>query len=282
MAAFNKALSGKVALITGGGSGIGAATAQRFAVDGAKVIVNDINEASLKQVVNSLPKATARACPGDVSNVSDVERMIETALAFGGKLDILVNSAGIDPPSKEKDIHKALELWHKICEVNLTGPFLTMQLAVPLMIKNGGGAVINISSLSGLRYMARRPAYHASKGGLIALTQQAAVEYGPAKVRCNVICPGPVRTPLFENNTRPLAKMLGKDVEWIYKKFTSLSPLRRMGTPEEIASICSFLASDDASLLTGAVLVADGGASLVDVNGAAMSTISIKPPKKRP
>jgi meso-butanediol dehydrogenase/(S,S)-butanediol dehydrogenase/diacetyl reductase len=280
MVAAKNALSGKVALITGGGSGIGAATARRLVTDGAKVIVNDINESNLKRVVNSLPSGMAKACPGDVSNVNDVKRMIETALAFGGRLDILINSAGIDPPSREKDIHKALELWHKILEVNLTGPFLTMQLSIPVLIKNGGGSVINISSLSGLRYMAGRPAYHASKGGLITLTQQAAMEYGPAKVRCNVICPGPIRTPLFANNTRPLAKMLGKDVEWIYKKFTSFSPLRSIGTPEEIASICSFLASDDASLLTGAVLVADGGSSLVDVNGAAMNTISIKRPQK--
>jgi NAD(P)-dependent dehydrogenase (short-subunit alcohol dehydrogenase family) len=273
MAAADKTLAGKVAIITGAGSGIGVATARRFVADGAKVIMNDIDEKNLKQAVGSLPKGTAQACPGDVTNIQDVERMIKATINFGGKLDILVNSAGIDPPAREMDIQRALELWHKIMEVNLSGSFLTMQLAIPQMIKNGGGAVVNISSLSGLRYMAGRPAYHASKAGLIALTQQAAVEYGPAKVRCNVICPGPIRTPLFENNTRPLAKMLGKDIEWIFEKFTSFSPLRRMGNPEEIASICSFLASDDASLLTGAVLVADGGTSLIDVNGAAMSSI---------
>jgi NAD(P)-dependent dehydrogenase (short-subunit alcohol dehydrogenase family) len=271
--AQNKTLSGKVAIITGAGSGIGVATARRFVADGAKVVMNDIDKINLQQTADTLPAKSIKVCPGDVTIINDVKRMIDTALAFGGKIDILVNSAGIDPPSRETDIHKSLDLWHRIIEVNLTSPFLTMQLAIPQMIKNGGGAVVNISSLSGLRYMTGRPAYHASKAGLITLTQQAAVEYGPAKVRCNVICPGPVRTPLFENNTRPLAKMLDKDIEWIFEKFTSFSPLRRMGKPEEIASICSFLASDDASLLTGAILVADGGTSLLDANGAAMSTI---------
>jgi NAD(P)-dependent dehydrogenase (short-subunit alcohol dehydrogenase family) len=281
MASYTGKLAGKVALITGAGSGIGAATAIRFAADGAKVVINDINEASLKHVSGSLPAGMAAVCSGDVSILRDVEHMVLVALDFGGRLDILVNSAGIDPPSRETDINRALDLWHKILEVNLTGPFLTMQLAIPHMIKNGGGAVVNISSLSGMRYMSGRPAYHASKAGLIALTQQAAVEYGPAKVRCNVICPGPVRTPLFENNTRPLAEMLGRDTEWIFEKFTSFSPLRRMGEPEEIAAICSFLASDDASLVTGQIMVADGGTSIIDANGAAMSTIRPHlPPEK--
>ena len=189
-----------------------------------------------------------------------------------GSWDILVNSAGIDPPDRETDINKALELWHRILEVNLTGPFLTMKLAIPHLVEAGGGSVINISSLSGIRYMAGRAAYTSSKAGLIGLTQEAAVEHGPKKVRCNVICPGPVRTPLFENNTRPLARMLGKDPGWVFEKFTSFSPLRRMGSPEEIASICSFLAGEDSSLLTGAVLVADGGTSLVDANGLAIGS----------
>ena len=105
------------------------------------------------------------------------------------------------------------------------------------------------------------------------MSQAVAVEYGPVNVRCNVICPGAIKTPMFETNTRPLAQMLDKDPEWIFAKFTSFSPLRRIGRPEEIASICSFLASDDSSLLTGGVFVADGGTSIVDVNGAAISTL---------
>lgn len=226
MSRDKKALAGKVALITGAGSGIGAAIARRFVDDGARVMMNDVNKASLKQIYSSLPAKTASICPGDVSKLSDVKKMITATIDFGGKIDILVNSAGIDPPTRDKDINQALDTWRKVCDVNLTGPFLTMQIAIPHMLKNGSGAIVNISSLSGLRYMPGRPAYHASKAGLIALTQQAAVEYGPAKIRCNVICPGPVRTPLFENNTRPLAQMLGKDIEEIFK---NSSRFRRYG-----------------------------------------------------
>ncbi|MCJ7605597.1 MAG: SDR family oxidoreductase [Dehalococcoidales bacterium] len=280
MVSGEKKLEGKVALITGAGSGIGAATARRFVADGASVAICDINEEGLKQVAGTLPPDSVKTCTGDITELKDVERMVETALSFNGKLDILVNSAGIDPPEREPDMEKALDLWHKIIEVNLTGSFLTMKLAIPHMVKAKSGSVVNIASLSGIRYIGGRPSYTASKGGLIALTQMAAVEHGPANVRCNVICPGPVRTPLFESNTRPIAEMMGKDVEWVFEKFTSFSPMRRMGNPEEIAAICSFLASDDASLVTGNIMVADGGTSLIDANGAAMSTMFMRPPEK--
>jgi NAD(P)-dependent dehydrogenase (short-subunit alcohol dehydrogenase family) len=271
-------LKGKVALITGGGSGIGAATAKRYVEEGAKVCIADINAASLKECAAMLPAKSVKTCLGDVSDLKDVERMVETTLKFGGKIDILVNSAGIDPTDRGAKVD--VELWNKIININLTGPHLTMKTSVPHMIKSGGGSIINISSLSGIRFIAGRAAYTASKGGLIALTQAAAVEYGPSKVRCNVICPGAIKTPLFANNTNPMAKMLGQDPEWVFSKFTSFSPLRRIGLPEEIASICYFLASDDSSLMTGGVLIADGGTHLVDANGAAMSTIFTHPDTK--
>jgi len=266
-------LNGQVAIITGAGSGIGAATARRFAADGAKVVLNDINEDTLKEVAGSLPKGSVITCAGDVTKIEDVRRMIDTALTFGGRLDILVNSAGIDPPDREEDIKKALAVWHKILDVDLMGPYLTMKIAIPQMIKGEGGSVINISSLTGLRYMAGKPAYTSAKAGLIGLTQEAAVEFGPMKIRCNVICPGAIRTPLFENNTRPLAEAMGKTSEELFKRFTSFSPMRRIGEPEEIAGICSFLASEDSSLVTGNVIVADGGTALLDANGCAMSGI---------
>ena len=264
-------LNGKVALITGAGSGIGAATAKRFLADGAKVCMTDIRQDALEQTAGSLPSGSLVTCAGDVTSLKDVEHMVETTLAIGDKIDILVNSAGIDPPGSVVDADTSL--WHRIHEVNLTGPYLTMKTAIPHMIKAGGGSIVNISSLSGLRYIAGRAAYSSSKGGLISLSQAVAVEYGPVNIRCNVICPGAIRTPMFENNTRPLAQMLGKDLNWIFEKFTSFSPLRRIGSPDEIASICSFLASEDSSLLTGGVLVADGGTSIVDANGAAISTV---------
>jgi NAD(P)-dependent dehydrogenase (short-subunit alcohol dehydrogenase family) len=268
-------LKGKVALITGGGSGIGAATVKRFIAEGAKVCIADINQTSLDETAAGLPAKTVKTCQGDVSNIRNVENMVETTLKLGSKIDILVNSAGIDPT--ERGARLNLELWNKVLNVNLTGPHLTMQTVIPHMLKAGGGSIINISSLSGLRFIPGRSAYTASKGGLIALTQAAAVEYGPSKIRCNVVCPGAIKTPLFTNNTNPMAKMLGQDPDWVFNKFTSFSPLRRIGLPEEIASICYFLACDDSSLMTGAVLIADGGTHLVDANGAAMSTIYTHP-----
>lgn len=270
-------LIGKVALITGAASGIGEATAKRFADKGAVIIINDINEEGLQRVAAEIGIDRVKSCPGDISRAADVARIVEAALSLGGRLDIVVNSAAIDPPEREQDVDKALEMWHRIMDVNLTGAYLLMKLAIPHMVDAGGGAVVNIASLSGIRYMGGRPSYTASKGGLISLTQMAAVEYGRSNVRCNVICPGPVRTPLFTNNMKPVAKRMKKDVEWIFSKFTSFSPMRRMGNPEEIADICVFLCSDEASLVTGNVIVADGGAHLVDVNGAAMSTLFQSP-----
>ena len=264
-------LNGKVALITGAGSGIGAATARRFVADGAKICITDIRPDMLEQTAGSLPPGSFVAWAGDVSVLNDVEHMVEHALAIEDRIDILVNSAGIDPSGPE--VNADISFWQKIHEVNLTGPYLTMRAVIPHMIKAGGGSIVNISSLSGLRYIAGRAAYSSSKGGLISLSQAVAVEYGPFKIRCNVICPGAIRTPMFENNIRPLAQTLGKDLEWVFAKFTSFSPLRRIGSPDEIASICSFLASEDSSLLTGGVLVADGGTSIVDANGAAISTV---------
>jgi NAD(P)-dependent dehydrogenase (short-subunit alcohol dehydrogenase family) len=264
-------LKGKVALITGGGSGIGAATALRFLNDGAKVCITDVNAVTLQETALLASPGSLVACVGDVSNEEDVSRMIEATLGIEGRIDILVNSAGIDPSGPGVDADPVQ--WKKILDVNLTGPHLTMKAAIPLMIKGGGGSIVNISSLSAMRYMAGRAAYTASKGGLVSLSQAIAVEYGPMNIRCNVVCPGAIKTPMFVNKTRPTAEKLGKDPEWLFAKFTSFSPLRRIGLPEEIAAICSFFASEDSSLLTGAVIAADGGTSLIDANGAAMSTV---------
>jgi NAD(P)-dependent dehydrogenase (short-subunit alcohol dehydrogenase family) len=264
-------LEGKVALVTGAASGIGAATVERFIADGAKVCMTDIQEERLKRHAASFPSASVLAFAGDVSNADHVQGMVEAALALGGRVDILVNSAAIDPTGPEAN--RDLAFWQRILDVNLTGPYLTMKAVIPHMIEGGGGSIINISSLSAIRFMPGRAAYTSAKGGLVSLSQQVAVEYGPVGIRCNVICPGAIKTPLFEHNVRPLAESVGKDVEWLYEKFTTFSPLRRIGRPEEIASICSFLASDDSSLMTGGVLIADGGTSLVDANGAAISVV---------
>jgi meso-butanediol dehydrogenase / (S,S)-butanediol dehydrogenase / diacetyl reductase len=264
-------LRGKVALVTGAASGIGAATAKRFVAEGAQVCMADIQEERLAEYAASFPAGSVITFAGDVSRGDSVKSMTDAALALTGKIDILVNSAAIDPAGP--GVVKDMAYWQKIHDVNLTGPYLTMNAVVPHMVEAHGGSIINISSLSAMRFMPGRAAYSSAKGGLVALSQQVAVEYGPLGIRCNVICPGPVRTPMFEHNMGPLAASVGKDAEWVYEKFTAFSPLRRIGRPEEIAGICYFLASDDSSLVTGGVLIADGGTNLVDANGSAISVV---------
>jgi NAD(P)-dependent dehydrogenase (short-subunit alcohol dehydrogenase family) len=267
-------LKGKVALITGAGTGIGAAIARRFVSDGAKVCITGRRHEMLEKVALSLPAGSTVTFAGDVSNLEDAKQMVMTAVNFGGKLDVLVNNAGMDPPGSIVEVDP--NLWKRVIDVNLTGPFFMMKAAIPHILKSGGGSIINIASLAGIRCIPAMPAYCSSKAGLIMLTQQAALDYGPSKIRCNVICPGAIRTEMLEHTMAPLAETLKTDLNGALTKLTSFSPLRRVATPDEITGICSFLASDDSTFMTGAVLVIDGGASIVDVNGAALSSTGIK------
>ncbi len=266
-------LDGKVALITGGGTGIGAAIARRFVDDGAKVCIAGRRREMLDQVAASLPSESLTICPGDVSRYQDVQRMVETTLMFGGKLNVLVNNAGMDqsPPANVIDIDP--EVWYRVLAVNLTGPFFTMKASIPHMIRNGGGSIINVASVGGIRSIPNMPAYVSSKGGLIMLTQQVALDFGPLKVRCNVICPGGVRTTMIEEAMGYFARKCNTDLEGIFKSFTKDVPLRRVASTDEIGGICSYLASDDSSFMTGVVLPIDGGAAMVDISGAALSNI---------
>ena len=262
-------LDRKVAIITGGGTGIGAAIARRFADEGAKVCITGRRKEMLEQVASSLPKKSIAICAGDVTSLEDASRMVDTALSFGGKLDVLVNNAGMDPAGNIVDIDP--ELWRRVVDVNLTGPFLLMKAAMPHMIKAGGGSIINVASLAGLRCIPAMPAYCSSKAGLIMLTQQAALDYGRFKIRCNAVCPGAIRTSMLEHSMSGLAQTLNTNIDGALECLTSNSPLRRAGLPDEVTGICSYLASDDSTFVTGAVLVVDGGAAVVDVNGAAVS-----------
>jgi len=266
-------LEGKVALITGGGTGIGAAIAKRFVTDGAKICITGRRQEMLDQVAGSLPPGRVITCAGDVTDYKDVERMVERAVDFGGRLNVLINNAAMDQePSTVIDIDAGI--WQRLLEVNLTGPFKMMKASIPHMIESGGGSVINISSVAGIRSIPAMPAYCASKGGLISLTQQVALDYGPLKVRCNVVCPGGVRTAMIEGAMGPFAKALGTDVGGVFDFFSKDVPLRRLASPDEISGLCSYLASDDSSFMTGAVLVIDGGTAIVDVSGAAVGEIS--------
>ena len=263
-------LDGKVALITGGGRGIGASIAKRFVDDGAKVVISDIQKDELEKTAKSLKSGMVATCPGDVTNWEDVQKMVAATVKFGGMIDVLVNNAGIDPGGSIVDIDIAL--WKKILDVNLNGPFLCMRAAIPEMIKKGGGSIVNIASLAGVRCLPSMPAYCASKGGLIQLALQCALEYGPKKIRSNVVAPGATRTEMLTNAMKGLSQAIKKDA---FEVLAESVPLRRAATPDEMTGACSFLASDDAAFITGAVLLVDGGAAIVDVSGASVARAGV-------
>jgi meso-butanediol dehydrogenase/(S,S)-butanediol dehydrogenase/diacetyl reductase len=267
-------LSGKVALITGGGTGIGTAIAERFVEEGAKVCISGRRQALLEKVSQSLPAGSVSICAGDVTKFEDCQRMVETTVSFGGKIDVLINNAAVDPGGSVLDLDP--ELWRQVIDINLTGPFLMTKAALPPMIKAGGGSIINISALGGLRCLPAMPAYCTSKAGLNHFTKQVALDYGPANIRCNVVCPGGTRTEMLAEALTPVAKSMGTDVEGIFAKISANIPLRRIGLASEMSGICVYLASEDSSFMTGAVLLIDGGTAIVDAAGVALSDSGTK------
>jgi meso-butanediol dehydrogenase/(S,S)-butanediol dehydrogenase/diacetyl reductase len=267
-------LSGKVALVTGGGTGIGAAIARRFVEDGAKVCIAGRRQELLDEVASSLQSGTIAVCSGDVSRYEDVERMVAITVNLGGKLNVLINNAALDQVPPGNVVEMAPESWPEVLAVNLTGPFFTMRASIPHMLEHGGGSIINVSSVAGIRSIPRMPAYVSSKGGLVALTQQVALDFGPSGIRCNVICPGGVRTDMFEGAMASFKQKLGTDLDGVFARFTKDVPLKRLGSVEEIAGICSFLASDESAYITGVVLPVDGGAAIVDISGAAINSMA--------
>jgi NAD(P)-dependent dehydrogenase (short-subunit alcohol dehydrogenase family) len=263
-------LEEKIALITGGGRGIGAAIAKRFIDDGAKIVITDILADELDKTAQSLNSDRVATCAGDVTKFDDVEKMVDETVKFGGKIDVLINNAGIDPPGNIVDIE--IDLWKKILDVNLNGPFYCMKAAIPEMIKLGKGSIVNIASLAGVRVIPSMPAYCASKGGLIQLSRQCALDYGPKGIRSNIVAPGATKTDMLINAMEGLSKALNRDA---FEVLAESVPLRRPAMPAEMAGACSFLASDDSSFITGAVLMVDGGAAIVDVSGASVSRVGM-------
>jgi len=261
-------LEGKVALITGGGTGIGAAIAERFVAEGAKVCIAARRQEMLDKVAEKLPSGSGATCAGDVSQPGDIERMVKAALDLGGKLDVLVNNAAM---SAQGPVHELdPQVWRQVIDVNLTGPFLLMKACIPHMLKAGGGSIINIASVGGLRCLPGMPAYCASKAGLIMLTQQAALDYGPHNIRCNAVCPGGVRTDMTEKEFGMFGQMLNMEPDKFFDQIAAEIPLHRFAKPEEMGGVCTFLASDDSSFMTGSSLVIDAGTSIVDVVGASI------------
>jgi meso-butanediol dehydrogenase / (S,S)-butanediol dehydrogenase / diacetyl reductase len=247
-------LKQKVAIVTGGASGIGKATAELFAQEGAKVVVADWNKEAGEQMASTLSKAGHNIlyCFADVSKSHDVEMLVQTTVNHYGKLDVLVNNAAIQILARLVDT--AEEVWDRIQSVNLKGVFLGCRFAIPAMIEGGGGSIVNIASVLGFVGDPDLAAYCAAKGGVIALTRVAALTYGPQRVRVNCICPGDVETPLvkayFDKSPEP---------EKLRQEISSKYALRRIAIPREIAEAAVFLASDESSFITGSSVVVDGG-----------------------
>ena len=243
---------GKVALVTGGSSGIGRATALVFAREGAKIVVADVLVNDGQETVNLIQRQGGEAIfvKTDVSRANEVEAMTNKAIETYGRLDYAVNNAGIEGAiAPTADCTEAN--WDRTIDTNLKGVWLCMKYEIPQMLKRGGGSIVNMASVAGLVGFQGLPAYCASKGGIVQLTRAAALEYAKAGIRINAVCPGVIHTPMVDRVTG------GKpEVE---AQFTALEPVGRMGNPEEIAEAVVWLCSDAASFVTGHPLVVDGG-----------------------
>ena len=242
-------LAGKVALITGAGSGIGRAAALLFAREGARIVASDIVPRGGHETVKLIKEAEGQAVfvEADVSKWPDVQKMVEAALATYGQLDILFNNAGVmgkyiltaDTPE---------QVWDDIIATNLKGVFLGSKCAIPVMLRQGGGVIVNTASTAGMIGLPGLPAYCASKAAVIQLTRTMALEYADKNIRINCICPGGIMTPMsagFDSNNPP--------------PFRQSQAMRRFGQPEEVAKVALYLASDDSSFVTGTSAVVDGG-----------------------
>jgi NAD(P)-dependent dehydrogenase (short-subunit alcohol dehydrogenase family) len=271
-------LKNKMALVTGGGAGLGACITERFVAEGAKVCITGRRRDVLEKMAASQPDGAVVTCAGDVSKPGDVQKMVDTAVVFGGKLDVLVNNAGIELTGAvaELDLNK----WQQVIDINLTGPFLLMKAAIPHLIEAGGGSIVNISSTGGMFALPNMPAYGAAKAGLIMLTKNVSLDYGPVKIRSNVVSPGPFRTQMMDDLFGMIGQAVGTDVETVINKVGSVVPLRRVARADEIAGVCVFLASDDSSFMTGSNIVIDGGNSIVDNVGHVLSSLGAPMPKE--
>ena len=250
-------LDGKVAVITGAGGGMGRVAAERFAREGARVSVADVDTAAGEETAALVRAAggDARFVRADVSREADARAMVEQTLASWGRLDVLYNNAGIMPAADHSVLDTDVATWDAVMAVNVRGVFLACKYAIPPMLEGGGGSVINIASFVALLGCSvPQDAYTASKGAVLSLTRSLAVQFGPRGVRANAICPGPVETPL-------LMDWLVTDEE-AKRIRLARNPTGRFGKPEEIVSLAVYLASDESRWTNGASLVVDGGISI--------------------
>lgn len=247
-------LSGKTAVVTGGGSGIGRAISELFAAEGASVVVADVHDGGTAASITKNGGKVAYV-KTDVRAEAQVKRLVAQARKRFGGIDILCNSAGIEllkPLSETSE-----EEWDRVLDTNLKGVFLTSKHAVPEMLKRRGGAIVNIASQLGLVGLENFTAYCASKGGVVLLTRAMALEYASRNIRVNCICPGPVQTPMLEREIRTEA-----DPDAARKAWARRQPVGRLGLPQEIAQAALYLASERSSFVVGHTLVVDGGYTL--------------------
>lgn len=248
----------QVVLVTGGGSGIGRAAALRFAGEGARVVIPDLNVESAQNVVAEIQKANGDglALEANVTEPADAQRMIKTAVEHFGKLNVVFANAGISGGDVVMQMEPAD--WDRVIATNLRGVFLTDKYAIPALIEAGGGAIVNMaSSMAGWDVSFGGAAYMASKEGVTGLTKSLALQLGGYGIRVNAICPGIIQTHL---GMRP--GVTPQEWQARYDKFAKRIPLRRVGQPEDVAAAVAFLASDDARHITGSMLLIDGGQTL--------------------
>ncbi|MEE6449394.1 glucose 1-dehydrogenase [Gottfriedia acidiceleris] len=244
-------LKDKVAVITGGGSGIGRATAIRFAKEGAKIVIADINEDTSEETLGFIKEQNLGAIfiKTNVAESKSIQNLMKRAVEHFGRIDILFNNAGIGN-SEVRSVDLAEEEWDQVMDINLKSVFLGIKYAIPELKKSGNGVIINTASLLGLKGRKYVSAYNASKGGVVLLTQNAALEYGKYNIRVNAIAPGIIDTNIIKE---------WKNDERKWPILSRSNALGRIGTPDEVASAALFLASDEASFVTGATLSVDGG-----------------------
>lgn len=238
----------KVAIVTGGASGIGKATVKLLVAEGAKVAIADMDEKHLADAKQTFGDAVI-TLKTDVSSEADVKDMVAQTVKAFGRLDILHNNAGIGGFGLIPDT--SLEEWRKLINIDLDGVFLGCKYAIPEMKKQGGGVIVNTASISGLGADYAMGSYNAAKAAVINLTRIIANDHGADSIRCNAVCPGPIQTPLLE----------GALSDSILKSYKEAIPAGRLGTPEDIANVVAFLASDDSAYVNGTTIVADGGLS---------------------
>jgi len=250
--------TGKVVIVTGAAMGIGRAIAEAFLAEEASVVMVDIDKLAALAAAEDIVSDRDRhlVVEADVSKATHVEQVIKATVTRFGRLDIIVNNAGIQPVDSYVKVEELSEkVWDRIMDVNLKAHYLTSRFGIPEMRKQGGGTIINIASVQGLQSQACVSAYAASKGGVLSLTRQLALDYAKEGIRVLAICPGTIDTPLVHN----AAKLTSESTEEAVHNWARSHPMGRIGTPAEIANVTLFLASDRASFMTGEYVCVDGG-----------------------